>query len=165
MRVLSLECYVDSKSIGTRHRVTASVKTCNENLTTSFGITVLVVSRDSSQIGNRERNTCALEEKLLLQERLLQEKRSGELQNQLITALGSDYWSVYLVHLDKDEGICYQESGEEKDFKIGQRFPYMESIQAYARDSVTDEYRDDFLKFTNPDAIREGLRKFSCGVV
>ena len=101
----------------------------------------------------------ALEEKLLLQERLLQEKRSGELQNQLITALGSDYWSVYLVHLDKDEGICYQESGEEKDFKIGQRFPYMESIQAYARNSVTDEYRDDFLKFTNPDAIREGLRK------
>ena len=101
----------------------------------------------------------ALEEKLLLQERLLQEKRSGELQNQLITALGSDYWSVYLVHLDKDEGICYQESGEEKDFKIGQRFPYMESIRAYARNSVTDEYRDEFLKFTNPDAIREGLRK------
>ena len=39
----------------------------------------------------------ALEEKLLLQERLLQEKRSGELQNQLITALGSDYWSIYAI--------------------------------------------------------------------
>ena len=70
-----------------------------------------------------------LEEKLALQERLLEEKRSREQQNQLITALSSDYWSVYLVHLDKNEGICYQESGDDKDLKLGQHFPYVESIR------------------------------------
>lgn len=100
-----------------------------------------------------------LEEKLALQERLLAEKKSSELQNQMITALGSDYWSIYLVQLDRDEGICYQESGDDKDFKIGQRFPYVESIRAYADEFVTDEYRAEFLAFTAPDAIREGLRK------
>ena len=99
-----------------------------------------------------------LEEKLALQERLLEEERSREQQNQLITALGSDYWSVYLVQLDKNVGICYQESGEDKDFKLGQQFPYLESIRAYADEYVTDEYREEFLRFTDPDMIREGLR-------
>ena len=99
-----------------------------------------------------------LEEKLALQERLLEEEKSRELQNQLITALGSDYWSVYLVQLDKNLGICYQESGEDKDYKVGQTFPYMESIRAYAEEFVTDEYREEFLRFTDPAAIREGLR-------
>ena len=99
-----------------------------------------------------------LEEKLALQERLLEEEKSRELQNQLITALGSDYWSVYLVQLDKNLGICYQESGEDKDYKVGQTFPYMESIRAYAEEFVTDEYREEFLRFTDPAVIREGLR-------
>ena len=99
-----------------------------------------------------------LEEKLALQERLLEEERNREQQNQLITALGSDYWSVYLVHLDKDMGICYQESGEEKDFRVGQTFPYMESIRAYADKFVTDEYKEEFLHFVEPESIREGLR-------
>ena len=99
-----------------------------------------------------------LEEKLALQERLLEEERSREQQNQIITALSSDYWSVYLVHLDKNEGICYQESGEEKDFKVGQRFPYVESMRAYAEEFVTAGYRDEFLRFTDPDSVREALR-------
>ena len=99
-----------------------------------------------------------LEEKLALQERLLEEERNREQQNQLITALGSDYWSVYLVHLDKNEGICYQESGEDKDFKLGHRFPYIESIRAYAEEFVTDEFREEFLRFTDPDSIRERLQ-------
>ena len=100
-----------------------------------------------------------LEEKLALQERLLEEERSREQQNQLITALGSDYWSVYFVQLDKNIGICYQESGEEKDYRLGQSFPYVESIRAYADEFVTEEYREEFLRFTDPETIRENLRK------
>ena len=100
-----------------------------------------------------------LEEKLALQEKLLVEKRNREQQDQLITALGSDYWSIYLVHLDKDEGICYQESGEDKDFRMGQHFPYLASIKAYAYEFVADEYRHDFLQFTHPDRIREALKR------
>ena len=98
------------------------------------------------------------EEKLILRESLLEEKRISEQQIQVITALASDYWSVYLVELDKNSGICYQESGEDKDYKLGQEFPYIESMRAYADEFVTDEYREEFLRFTEPDAIRESLR-------
>ncbi len=126
-----------------------------------LGMCVDVTEMTRIKTAEAEANTKRqeLEEKLALQERLLEEERSREQQNQLITALSSDYWSVYLVHLDKDEGICYQESGEDKDYKFGQRFPYMESIRAYADEYVTDEYRDSFLRFTEPDAIREALRR------
>ena len=43
-----------------------------------------------------------------LQEELLEQKHHQEEQTRLITALASDYWSVYYVDLDHDAGVCYQ---------------------------------------------------------
>ena len=118
----------------------------------------LKLARETAETENRIKQE-ELEQRLSLQERLLDEEKQRAQQNQMITALGSDYWSVYLVHLDRNEGICYQESGEVNDYHVGQHFPYLEGITAYAREFVTEEYREEFLRFIQPEAIREGLSK------
>ena len=88
-------------------------------------------------------------------------KREGQAPTQLVelmTALASDYWSVYYVELDRDEGVCFQESGEDKDFKIGQWFPFTQSMVEYAEECVLPEYREELLRFVSPAHIRESLQ-------
>ena len=88
------------------------------------------------------------------------QRRLREQQGKLITALSSDYWSVYYLELDKDEGICYQSHADVEDgFKVGEHFPYMASVTAYADKYITDQYREEFMRFVQPDAIREGLKE------
>ncbi len=78
--------------------------------------------------------------------------------NSMITALASDYWSVYYVNLDKDAGICYRShSGLEHGLCEGESFCFSETFANYAKEYVTDNYREDFLKFIEPDNIRERL--------
>ena len=100
-----------------------------------------------------------MEKQLALQEQLLEQKKHQEQQGQLITALASDYWSVYYLELDKDEGICYQSHADvDGGFRVGEHFPYLQSVTDYANKYITDRYREDFLRFVQPDAIREGLK-------
>ena len=100
-----------------------------------------------------------LERRVALQDKLLQEEAQRDQMSQLITALASDYWSVYYLELDRDEGICYQQHSDvDGGFKVGERFKYLESVTAYANQYITDQYREEFLQFIQPDAIREGLR-------
>ena len=81
-----------------------------------------------------------------------------EEQNKLITALASDYWSVYYIELDKDEGVCYQSHPEiDEALQTGEQFRYLETFTKYAREHITEEFRDEFLRFIQPDAIREAL--------
>ncbi len=77
----------------------------------------------------------------------------------MIKALAADYWSVYYLELDRNEGVCYQ-AHEDLDhgFSVGDRFPYLESVTDYAGQYVTDAYREEFLRFIQPDNIREGLK-------
>ena len=99
-----------------------------------------------------------LEERLALQEELLEKERQRARQESLITALSADYWSVYFLELDKDEGVCYQSHSDVAGgFKVGEHFRYLESVTAYAKRYITDEYREEFLRFIQPDAIRAGL--------
>ncbi|MBR4514319.1 MAG: response regulator [Lachnospiraceae bacterium] len=80
--------------------------------------------------------------------------------NSMITALSSEYRSVYYIDLDKNQGICYQEHTElESGLKQGEEFPYVETMKAYANNFVTEKYREEFLKFIEPDAVRKGLEK------
>ena len=80
-------------------------------------------------------------------------------QDQLITALASDYLSVYHLELDTNSGVCYQARKDKADgLEVGQRFVTDEAFAAYARNYVTDEYREDFLRFVQPDNIRAGLK-------
>ena len=98
------------------------------------------------------------ERRQALQEQLLDQERHREEQRKLITALSADFWSVYYLDLDKDHGVCYQRHSDVDDgFKVGEHFGYLESVTAYANAYVVEEYRDEFLKFIQPDSIREGL--------
>ena len=119
----------------------------------------LRLEKETSDAENRVKQQ-ELEQRLALQEKLLAEETQRKQQNRMITALSSDYWSVYYLELDKNEGVCYQAHADVDDgFKVGEHFPYLESVTSYAERYVTDSCRDEFLKFIQPDAIREGLRK------
>ncbi len=82
---------------------------------------------------------------------------SGQ-QARMITALTADYWSVYYLELDRNWGVCYQAHSDIHDgFKVGDEFSYLEAVTAYAKRYITDQYRDEFLRFIQPDSIRAGL--------
>ena len=100
-----------------------------------------------------------MEKQLALQEKLLEEERHRAEQDKLITALASDYRGVYYIELDSDEGVCYQVHSDLKDgFKVGQHFAFLEDITSYGRQYVTEEYKEQFLRFIRPESIREGLK-------
>ncbi len=118
--------------------------------------------REAEQAKTREAEAKQreLEQRLALQAQLLEEERQRVMQRQLITALASDYRSVYYVELDRNEGVCYQSlAGRDNGLRVGEHFPYLETFAAYADRYVTEAYRDEFLRFIQPDAIREGLRE------
>ena len=77
----------------------------------------------------------------------------------MIRALSSDYRSVYFLELDRNEGICYQARTDLPGFKDGERFPYLQAVTAYCNQYVTEPFREEFLKFIQPEAIREALKK------
>ena len=99
-----------------------------------------------------------LEERLALQEALLEQQSRREQQDKMITALASDYRCVYHVDLDRNEAVCYradptdlEQTGE------GIHFPYYERFVWYAEHSVAESYREGFLRFIDPDNVREAL--------
>ena len=99
-----------------------------------------------------------LEHRLQLQARLTRQKQASDQQARMITALTADYWSVYYLELDRNWGVCYQSHSDISDgFKVGEEFPYLESVTAYANQYITEQYREVFLRFIQPESIREGL--------
>ena len=101
-----------------------------------------------------------LEQRLRLQEQLLEQERQRAQQDQLISALAADYWSVYYLDLDRDEGICYQAHADlDSGFAPGERFSYLPAVTAYCNAYVTEPYREEFLRFIQPQTIREGLAR------
>ena len=78
--------------------------------------------------------------------------------NSMITAMASDYRSVYYVNLDENDGVCYRGDPTDPDqTPAGVHFPYLERITWYARYCVTEMYREGFLDFVNPDNVRASL--------
>ena len=101
-----------------------------------------------------------MEQRLALQEKPLKRENQRAEQDKLITALASDYWSVYYVELDTNEAVCYQEHPEiDQGTRAGDHFPYLQGFTNYAENYITDEFRNDFLTFIQPDNIREGLKE------
>jgi signal transduction histidine kinase/DNA-binding response OmpR family regulator len=120
----------------------------------------LVLAHETADAENRVKQE-ALEQRLRLQEQLLEEQRQRQEQTRMITALSSDYWSVYYLELDKDAGVCYR-SHPDLDgagLQPGDRFPYLASVTAYAEKYVTEPHRAEFLRFVHPENIRAGLRE------
>ena len=101
-----------------------------------------------------------LEKQLMLQQQLLAEEETRKQQDKMITALSSDYRSVYYVDLDTDEAICYradQKFGEAPS--LGARFPYLRDFTEFAQNHVAESYREGYLQFIQPEAIRQALQK------
>ncbi|MBQ6439639.1 MAG: response regulator [Mogibacterium sp.] len=99
-----------------------------------------------------------LEHQLAMQEKLLeQEKKRAELDS-MITAMASDYRSVYHVDLDADDAVCYRADPDDpKQTPEGVHFPFHGRFIDYCDHYVDDEYRDGFLDFIDPDNIRKAL--------
>ena len=89
---------------------------------------------------------------------LRDQHRQRDQQDKMITALASDYRSVYHIDLDKNDGICYRADPTDKDQpNEGEHFTYLDYFTKYANESVTESYREGFLKFIDPDNVREAL--------
>ena len=117
----------------------------------------LTLEKETADAENRVKQE-EMEQRLLLQEELLAEKHHQEEQTRLITALASDYWSVYYLDLDHDTGVCYQaHSDVDSGFRVGDRFRYIESMTAYANANIKEEYREEFLQFIRIENIKARL--------
>ncbi len=93
-----------------------------------------------------------------LQKQLHEEELLREQQDKMITALASDYRSVYHVDLDADDAVCYRPDPADKEqHPQGVHFAYHEAFKGYAERYIDDKYREGFLEFIEPDNIRAGL--------
>ena len=100
-----------------------------------------------------------MEQRLRLQEQLLEQKSQQEQQEKMITALASDYRSVYYLELDKNFGVCYQPRTDIPGLKAGETFDYLEGVTNYCNQYVAEPYREEFMRFVQPDSIRQGLKE------
>ncbi len=105
-----------------------------------------------------EKHEQVIEEAKIAEEKLLKEKVRREQQDRMITALASDYRSVYHVDLDKNDAVCYRADPTDKQQTgEGIHFPYIERFSLYANMAVDESYREGFLRFIDPDNIRKNL--------
>ena len=119
----------------------------------------LMLEKETADAENRIKRE-EMERQLALQNELLAQKQQQQEQTRMITALASDYWSVYYLDLDKDDGVCYQSHEDvENGFRVGDRFKYLASVTAYARRYVLEEYLEEFLRFIQPENVKSRLRE------
>ena len=120
---------------------------------------LLMIEKETAETKSRVKQE-ELEKRLKLQEEILNQKKQGEEQDRMITALASDYWSVYYLELDTGTGVCYRQHADiENGLNAGDRFNYLEKLQLYADENVKEEFRKEFMEFVQPDNIREGLKE------
>ena len=121
----------------------------------------LALEKETSEAENRVKRE-ELEQRLELQEKLLQQEKQRVEQDNMITALASDYRSVYYVSLDEDEGICYQADHQLSDtINEGDHFAFHDTFTQYGNTYVAEPYRQEFLDFIEPSTIRKRLEKSS----
>ncbi len=88
--------------------------------------------------------------------------RSHLQTNGMLTALASDYRSLYYVDLDANEGVCYRSHTRIEDgLREGQRFPFFSTIRDYANRYVAESDRAEFLRIVTPENIRRELESES----
>ena len=100
-----------------------------------------------------------LEEKLDLHERLMAQERQQKELDSMITAMASDYRSVYHVDMDADDAVCYRADANDPDLTpVGVHFPYHARFAEYCRKYVDPEYQEGFLHFIHPENVRQRLK-------
>lgn len=101
-------------------------------------------------------------ERMSLQKQLIENEKDRLEQDKMITALASDYRSVYHIDLDKNDGVCYrQDPTDYEQTKEGIHFPYLERFTWYANNSVAESYREGFINFINPQNVKKALENQS----
>lgn len=117
----------------------------------------ILLEKEKAEVENRARQM-EMQETLELQEKLLEEERMRAQQDNLITAMASDYRSVYYVNLDDNDGVCFRGDPSDLDqSKVGVHFNFSQRFKYYAEAHVAEEYREGFLKFIDIENIRKGL--------
>jgi len=118
----------------------------------------LVLEKETSETENRIKHQ-EMEQRLALQQQLLERQAQQEQQDRMITALASDYRSVYYVDLDKDLAVCYRDDARFSEApRQGTAFPYLHSFEEFAGNHVVEQYREGYLAFIQPEHIREALK-------
>ena len=119
----------------------------------------LVLEKETAEAESRIKQE-EMEQRLELQEQLLQQERKRKQQDSMITALASDYRSVYYVDLDTNEAICYRTDAKMKyAVEEGTHFNFHDKFTEYAEQYVDEQYRDAFLEFIKPENIRTALEE------
>ena len=117
----------------------------------------VILEKETAEAEGRARQR-EMQAKLDLQEKLLEEEKKRAVQDNLITAMASDYRSVYYVDLDADDGVCYRgDPTDEDQTEEGVHFSFTDRFKYYAEAHVAEEYREGFLKFIDIDNIRSAL--------
>ena len=119
----------------------------------------LLLEQETRDAENRIKQE-ELEHRLELQDQILEEQRQRSQQSTIIDALSADYWSVYYLDLDTNEGICYRHHDAlgEEGLKVGQHFNYVKTMAAYVNKYVDEQYREGLMEFIQPESVREGLK-------
>ena len=117
----------------------------------------LRMEQETSEAANRAKQQ-ELEQRLALQERLLEEEKQRTLQDEMITAMASDYRSVYYVDIDADDAVCIRnDPGNSEQSSKGKHFPYHARFTDYCDRFVDEEYKDGFLRFIDPQNVKDAL--------
>ncbi|MBR6872280.1 MAG: response regulator [Ruminococcus sp.] len=91
-------------------------------------------------------------------DKFIAEQAQRDQRDKMITALASDYRSVFHVDLDKDIAVCYRADPTDKEQpREGEPFRYFDCFKQYAKDAVDESYREGFLRFIEPDNVRKAL--------
>ena len=119
----------------------------------------LALEKETSEAASRAKQQ-ELEERLTLQNQLLEQEREKRQSDAMITAMASDYRIVYYIDLEKDEGICYRANQKDANgIKMGESFPYLKTLTKYANERVAEADRAGFLDFIAPENIRRRLEQ------
>ena len=117
----------------------------------------LRLERETSDAENRIKRQ-ELEQRLYLQEKLLEEEKQRSQQDQMITAMASDYRSVYYVDIDADDAVCYRtDSDDPSQMQEGVHFPYYARFAEYGKSYVDEEYLEGFFSFIEPQNVKKAL--------
>ncbi len=114
----------------------------------------LALERETAEMLQQE-----MEERISLQDELLEQEKKRAQQDSMITALASDYKSVYYVTLDTDQATCIRNDSDDAIFVQGDTFGFMGTFTKYANEYVSEEHKKAFLDFIKPENIRSELKK------
>ena len=117
----------------------------------------LSAEKETSEVMQQE-----LEERIALQDELLEQEKQRARLDKMINALASDYRSVYYVNLDKDMATCFRKDSSEGDnVAKDDVFSFSKAFSEYGNSYVAEDYRKQFLDFIKPENIREALKSNS----